>query len=132
MRSWPTNPADHYVQTLSTYPAKTIVADLGCGDAAIARALIPKGINVLSFDLVSNNPYVVEVDICQTLPLPGSEGNEGATSDGEAHIVDVVVFSLSLMSTNWPQSIREAWRVLKPKYVCLFVARSVLNRTSQW
>ena len=105
---------------LSTYPAKTIVADLGCGDAAIARALIPKGINILSFDLVSNNPYVAEADICGTLPLPGSEGTEGSTSDGEAHVVDVVVFSLSLMSTNWPQSIREAWRVLKPRYVCVF------------
>ncbi|KAJ3992817.1 ribosomal RNA-processing protein 8 [Lentinula boryana] len=112
--SWPTNPVDHYVQNLSSYPVKTIVADLGCGDAAIARALIPKGLSVLSFDLVSNNPYVVEADICGTLPLPGSEGTEGSLSDGEAHIVDVVVFSLSLMSTNWPQSIREAWRILKP------------------
>lgn len=120
VRSWPTNPVDHYVQMLSTYPAKTIVADLGCGDAAIARALIPKGINILSFDLVSNNPYVAEADICGTLPLPGSESTEGSTSDGEAHVVDVVVFSLSLMSTNWPQSIREAWRVLKPRYVCVF------------
>ncbi|KAF9075977.1 methyltransferase-domain-containing protein [Rhodocollybia butyracea] len=112
--SWPTNPVDHYVEMLSSYPAKTVVVDLGCGDAAIARALIPKGLSVLSFDLVSNNPYVVEADICGTLPLPGSEGSEGSISDGEAHIVDVVVFSLSLMSTNWPQSIRDAWRVLKP------------------
>ncbi|KAJ4467538.1 methyltransferase-domain-containing protein [Lentinula aciculospora] len=112
--SWPTNPVDHYVGTLSSYPVKTIVADLGCGDAAIAHALIPKGISVLSFDLRSNNPWVVEADICGILPLPGSEGTEGSSSDGEAHIVDVVVFSLSLMSTNWPQSIREAWRILKP------------------
>lgn len=115
--SWPTNPADHYVETLSSYHVNTIVADLGCGDAAIARALIPKGISVLSFDLVSHSPYVVEADICGTLPLPGSEGTEGSLSEGEAHIVDIVVFSLSLMSTNWPKSIREAWRILKPKYV---------------
>ncbi|KAJ3827072.1 methyltransferase-domain-containing protein [Lentinula raphanica] len=112
--SWPTNPADHYTETLSTYPTKTIVADLGCGDAAIARALTSQGLSVLSFDLVSINPYVVEADICGTLPLPGSEGTDGSSSDGEAHIVDVAVFSLSLMSTNWPQSIREAWRILKP------------------
>ncbi|KAJ3851442.1 ribosomal RNA-processing protein 8 [Lentinula lateritia] len=112
--SWPTNPADHYVETLSSYHVNTIVADLGCGDAVIARALIPKGISVLSFDLVSHSPYVVEADICGTLPLPGSEGTEGSLSEGEAHIVDIVVFSLSLMSTNWPKSIREAWRILKP------------------
>ncbi|KIK65394.1 hypothetical protein GYMLUDRAFT_219386 [Collybiopsis luxurians FD-317 M1] len=114
VQSWPTNPVEHYIERLSEYPAKTVVADLGCGDAAIARVLLPKGISVLSFDLVSNNPYVVAADICGTLPLPGSEGTESSTSDGEAHIVDVVVFSLSLMSKNWPQSIREAWRILKP------------------
>ncbi|KAF5393955.1 hypothetical protein D9757_000143 [Collybiopsis confluens] len=115
VQSWPSNPVDHYIASLSLYPDKTVVADLGCGDAALAQALIPKGFSVLSFDLVSNNPYVVAVDICGTLPLPGSEGAGKSTSDGEAHIVDVVVFSLSLMSKNWPQSIREAWRILKSR-----------------
>jgi ribosomal RNA-processing protein 8 len=112
--SWPTNPVTHYVSTLSTYPPKTVIADLGCGDAALARALLPKGMVVLSFDLVSDGGFVVEADICGKLPLPGSEGTENEKSEGEAHVVDVVVCALSLMGTNWLTCIREAWRILKP------------------
>jgi ribosomal RNA-processing protein 8 len=73
---------------------------------------------VLSFDLVSDGAFVVEADICGKLPLPGSEGSESEKSGGEGHIVDVVVCALSLMGTNWPTCIREAWRVLKSGYVC--------------
>ncbi|EEB99412.1 hypothetical protein MPER_00918, partial [Moniliophthora perniciosa FA553] len=103
-----------FVSTLAKYPKKTVIADLGCGDAAIARNLIPEGMTVLSYDLMSDNPFVVATDICGRLPLPGSEGSDGHKSNGEGQVVDVVVFSLSLMGTNWPSSIREAWRVLKP------------------
>jgi Hypothetical methyltransferase len=71
---------------------------------------------VLSFDLVSDGAYVVEADICGTLPLPGSEEVE-ANLGGEGQIADVVVCALSLMGTNWPNCIREAWRVLKLGYV---------------
>ena len=92
------------------------MADLGCGDASLARALVPQGLNVLSYDLVSDGVYVVEADICATIPLPGSDPDEGA---GEGHIVDVAVCALSLMGSNWPKCIREAWRILKPKYVPL-------------
>ena len=77
--------------------------------------MITKGLNVLSFDLVSNNHLVVEADICAKLPLPGSEGGEGKKELGEGQVVDVVVCALSLMGTNWPGCIREAWRVMRPK-----------------
>jgi ribosomal RNA-processing protein 8 len=89
--------------------------DLGCGDAALARALLPKGMTVLSYDLISDGKYVIETDCCGTLPLPGSEGDDAEETSGEAAVVDVVVCALSLMGTNWPNTIREAWRVLKPK-----------------
>jgi len=59
---------------------------------------------------------VIEADICANIPLPGSEPDEGT---GEGHIVDVVVCALSLMGSNWPKCIREAWRILKPTYVSL-------------
>ena len=96
-----------------------MIADLGCGDAALARALIPKNLIVLSYDLVSQNEYVVEADICEKLPLPGSATDFPSGDDDEscAQVVDVVVCALSLMGTNWPNCIREAWRVLKPGYV---------------
>jgi ribosomal RNA-processing protein 8 len=98
---------------LSSYPAKTVIADLGCGDAALARALVPKGLTVLSFDLVSDGAFVVEADTHVKIPLPGSEG-EGGEGEGEGHVVDVVVCALSLMGLNWPNCIRETWRILKP------------------
>lgn len=93
-----------------------MIVDLGCGDAALARRLIPKGYTVLSYDLVAGTPFVVATDICSKLPLPGSEG-----SSDEGHIVDVVVCSLSLMSTNWVNCIREAARVLKTGFVFFLV-----------
>ncbi|KAG6854994.1 hypothetical protein C0991_005923 [Blastosporella zonata] len=109
---WPTNPVEHYISVLSKYPKKTVVADLGCGDAAMARSLVPEGLTILSFDLVSDDAFVVEADICDKIPLPGSEPTE--KSEGDGQVVDVVVCALSLMGTNWPNCIREAWRILKP------------------
>jgi len=114
VQSWPTNPVEHYTSVLSNYPPRTIVVDLGCGDGALAKVLIPKGLIVLAFDLVSDGAFVVEADICRKLPLPGSEGTEGESSDGEGHIADVAICALSLMGTNWPNCLREAWRVLVP------------------
>ncbi|KAH7916100.1 methyltransferase-domain-containing protein [Hygrophoropsis aurantiaca] len=110
---WPSNPVAHYITELSSYPKKTVIADLGCGDAALARGLQAKKINVLSFDLISDNAFVVEADICSKIPLPGSEPSSGPKSEGEAQVIDVVVCALSLMGTNWPNCIREAWRILK-------------------
>ncbi|KZT12864.1 uncharacterized protein LAESUDRAFT_753905 [Laetiporus sulphureus 93-53] len=122
VQSWPTNPVSHYISALSSYPPKTVVADLGCGDAALARALTPKGMTVISFDLVSDGIYIVEADTCTRLPLPGSEvggadGGAAGKDEGEGSVVDVVVCALSLMGTNWPGCIREAWRVLRPRFV---------------
>jgi len=114
VQSWPTNPVDHYTSALSNYPPRTIIVDLGCGDGALAKLLIPKGLIVMAFDFVSDGAFVVEADICRRLPLPGSEGSEGETSFGEGHIVDVAICALSLMGTNWPNCLKEAWRVLVP------------------
>lgn len=67
---------------------------------------------MLSYDLISDGKYVIEADACNGIPLPGSEPTAESPT-GEASVVDVVVFSLSLMNTNWPECIREAWRILK-------------------
>lgn len=108
---------------------QTVIADLGCGDAAIAKVLIPKGFCVLSYDLKSDGRYVVEADICKNLPLPGSEesstgvstntdsdarGSGGGAENG-GQVVDVVICALSLMNVNWVGCVKEVWRVLKPK-----------------
>lgn len=135
--SWPSNPVMHYIERLSSYPTKTVIADLGAGDAALARTLVPQGMTVLSFDLVADGKYVVEADTCSRLPLPGSESGggvsgdeeeekeaqeaqeEGVKGEGAGGVVDVVVCALSLMGTNWPGTIREAWRILRPGCVLL-------------
>lgn len=114
VQSWPSNPVSHYIDELSKYPPKTVIVDLGCGEAALAKALHPKNFNVLSFDLLSDETFVVEADICSRLPLPGSEPSSVERTEGEGQIVDIVVCALSLMSTNWLGCIREAWRILRP------------------
>ncbi|KAM0753150.1 hypothetical protein T439DRAFT_286425, partial [Meredithblackwellia eburnea MCA 4105] len=102
---WPTQPISLLTASLSQLGAGKLVADFGCGDAALARALVPQGVNVISFDLVSKDGWVVEAE-CSSVPLPG-----GAAGGGE--IVDVVVCCLSLMGTDWVDVVREARRVLK-------------------
>ncbi|KAG8689450.1 25S rRNA (adenine645-N1)-methyltransferase [Ceratobasidium sp. 394] len=108
-KSWPVNPITLIAASLSSLPPRSLIVDLGCGDAQLAKTLVPEGLNVLSFDLVSDGAWVVEADICTKIPLPGSEqdGEEGQA------VVDACVCSLSLMSTNWIGCVREAWRVLR-------------------
>lgn len=97
VESWPTNPVDVMIDYLQSLPTSTVIADMGCGDAKIAHTLTKH--KVLSFDLVAKNDKVVACDIAK-LPLPKD-------------FVDVVVFCLSLMGTNYVDFIREAHRVLK-------------------
>ncbi|KAF8242976.1 hypothetical protein K440DRAFT_89776 [Wilcoxina mikolae CBS 423.85] len=80
------------------------VADLGCGDAKIAATFNHgKGqkekIKVLSFDLQASTPDVTVADIAH-LPL-------------EKESVDVVIFCLALMGTNFLEFVEEAHRILK-------------------
>ncbi|KAF3906464.1 hypothetical protein ABW20_dc0106121 [Dactylellina cionopaga] len=79
------------------------VIDLGCGEAALAKAITsakprPK-IKVQSYDLHAPNPLVTVADIAN-LPL----------RDGS---VDVAIFCLALMGTNWITMVEEAVRVLR-------------------
>ncbi|KAI8374860.1 methyltransferase-domain-containing protein [Blakeslea trispora] len=97
VESWPVNPVDVIIQQLKSMPKNTVIADLGCGDAMIAQSL--KKHKVMSFDLIAKNDLVTACDISR-LPL-------------EADSVDVAVFSLSLMGTNYLDFLKEAHRVLK-------------------
>ncbi|KAG8736965.1 25S rRNA (adenine645-N1)-methyltransferase [Ceratobasidium sp. 414] len=108
-KSWPVNPVTLIATSLSSLPPRSLIVDLGCGDAKLAKTLVPDGLNVLSFDLVSDGAWIVEADICTKIPLPGSEQD----GEGGQAIVDACVCSLSLMSTNWVGCAREAWRVLR-------------------
>lgn len=81
-----------------------IIADLGCGDARMAEILTESGdfrkhnLKILSYDLQSTKPLVTKADIAN---LPVKDGS-----------VDVAIFCLALMGTNWIDFIEEAWRIL--------------------
>lgn len=82
----------------------SIIADLGCGDARLAQTFQDSGeshslnLKVLSYDLHSPHPLVTKADISK-LPL----------EDGS---VDIAIFCLALMGTNWISFIEEAERIL--------------------
>nr|ODO01046.1 hypothetical protein L204_01771 [Cryptococcus depauperatus CBS 7855] len=111
--AWPNPPLPHLIQLLSTLPTGTIIADLGCGDAGLAKALMPKGKVVLSFDLVEMGGWVVEADFLEKVPLPEKNTKKVNRYSYSSEIVDVVVCCLSLMGTNWVGGISEACRILK-------------------
>jgi len=132
---WPENPVDSYINNIKTRgrtrgPPRakagdkkaeeglqaevtplprtggtSIIADLGCGDAALATALQPMAkklhLKIHSFDLQSPSPLVTKADIAK-LPLV----------DGS---VDIAIFCLALMGTNWIDFIEEAFRILRWK-----------------
>lgn len=75
-----------------------VIGDFGCGEAKVAEALADAH-TVHSFDYVAAHDEVVACDMTKT-PL----------EDG---VLDVALFSLSLMGANFTDYLREAWRVLK-------------------
>ncbi|KAI9842053.1 MAG: 25S rRNA (adenine645-N1)-methyltransferase [Thelocarpon superellum] len=134
---WPENPVDGYIAELklrgrnktssnpklkskhalsTANPGPTVpplprtgrictVADLGCGDAKLAQAMRDTKkklkLELCSFDLQSRHPLVTLADIAN---LPLRDGG-----------VDIAIFCLALMGTNWLEFIDEAFRVLRWK-----------------
>ncbi|KAJ3357466.1 25S rRNA (adenine645-N1)-methyltransferase [Allomyces javanicus] len=98
--SWPMNPVDRIIAEIKEHiKTPATIADLGCGDAMVAQELGPLGYTVRSFDLVAKPPLVEAADMAN-VPL----------EDGQC---DVVVFSLSLMNTNWGVGAAEGARILR-------------------
>ncbi|KDP46405.1 hypothetical protein JCGZ_10245 [Jatropha curcas] len=97
MSHWPEKPVNIIINWLKGRSSSLVVADFGCGDAQIAKNVKNK---VFSLDLVSKDPSVIACDMSNT-PLDASS-------------VDVAVFCLSLMGTNFSSYLLEAHRVLKP------------------
>ena len=121
VEKWPKNPLDIFISELSKmdkYENKKI-ADFGCGEGKLALQLMKAGHpkeNIYSFDAGKlDGPeyeHITQSDIAN-VPLKGQS-------------IDVVVFCLSLMGTNFPKFLLEANRVLKSGGT-LFIAE-VLSR----
>ncbi|KAK1617881.1 hypothetical protein QYE76_023398 [Lolium multiflorum] len=97
MSQWPEKPVNVIINWLKSHNKSWTVADFGCGNAAVAKNVKNK---VFSIDLVSDDPSVISCDMAHTPLEPSS--------------VDVAIFCLSLMGTNFPSYLQEANRVLKP------------------
>ncbi len=92
---------------------KLVVGDFGCGDARLAQSVPNK---VHSFDLVAVNEHVTACDIANvSRPTESQHLTRRTQVPLEDGVLDVAVFSLSLMGVNYMDFIREAWRTLKPR-----------------
>jgi len=103
-KDWPEQPFERIAERIRVRP-DWVVADFGCGECLLKDMLSNN--RVISIDHVAWNEQVIACDMSST-PL------ENAT-------LDVAVFSLSLMGTNWVDYLKEAYRTLKP-YGHLFIA----------
>jgi ribosomal RNA-processing protein 8 len=125
VKSWPENPVDTFftqfkdrlnkpINAPGGLPgfadARVVVADMGCGEAELARNLRTlKGtrktkklkMEVHSFDLHRANDLITVADI-RNVPLADESAN-------------IVVFCLALMGTNFLDFINEAIRILRPR-----------------
>jgi ribosomal RNA-processing protein 8 len=95
---------DRSVLALPRTKGTCIIADLGCGDARLAQILKDSGdgaklsLRVHSYDLAAPSPLITKADISN---IPIADGS-----------VDVAIFCLALMGTNWITFIEEAYRIL--------------------
>ncbi|KAH8959484.1 hypothetical protein BDL97_06G079800 [Sphagnum fallax] len=102
MSHWPQQPVQVIVDWLKAHSPKLVVADFGCGDAQLAKAVKNK---VFSLDLVACDDSVIACNMAHT-PL-------------ETASIDVAVFCLSLMGVDYSSFLKEAYRVLKIRGVLL-------------
>ena len=84
-----------------------VVGDFGCGENLLSKEITNK---VHAFDHIAIDKNVTSCDITH-VPL-------------EDNTLDVVVFSLSLMGTNYSEYFKEAHRVLKPMGVLMIAEPS--------
>jgi ribosomal RNA-processing protein 8 len=89
---------------------KTVIADIGCGEAKIAKDLcsLSDDFEVHSFDLVAVNKYV---NVANMSDIPLADNS-----------VDFAVFSLALMNTDYGLALMEAFRILRPGTGNLWIA----------
>ncbi|OAQ63236.1 methyltransferase-related protein [Pochonia chlamydosporia 170] len=95
-------PSQRHKLALPRTTGTCTIADLGCGDARLAESLqqdkAKLRLDIKSYDLQSPSALVTKADIAN-LPL----------EDGS---VNVAIFCLALMGTNWIDFVEEAYRIL--------------------
>lgn len=84
------------------------VGDFGCGDAFIYQQV--KNHTIYSYDLISKHDYVIECDIAHVYSESRTESEQVPKENAS---LDICIYCLSLMGTNWSEFIIEANRLLK-------------------
>ncbi|CDW79649.1 ribosomal rna-processing protein 8-like [Stylonychia lemnae] len=100
---WPKNPLDIIIDELKKDKYKTKnIGDFGCGEGRLEVDLKASGHlgKIYSFDAGKMSDHIVQCDIAH-VPVKNNH-------------LDIGVFSLSLMGTNFTDFLREANRVIKP------------------
>jgi len=101
-RAWPAQPADLAAAWAARRLARgAVLADFGCGDGRLSRALaaLGAGVDVRGLDLVATAPGTIACNMAETPLATGS--------------CDAAVFSLALMGTDYGAFLGEARRVLR-------------------
>lgn len=94
-KTWTEIPVEVIAQELAKKPNK-VIGDFGCGQRLLGKSITNK---VYAFDHIAVDSEVITCDMANT-----------GQSEG---IIDVAVFCLSLMGTNWRDYLVEAHRLLK-------------------
>jgi hypothetical protein len=106
-KTWAVDPQEEIIKRINQFSPRMQIGDFGCGtEAKIAQTF---GSRVYSFDHIAEKPNVKACDMKNT-----------GLEDGS---LDIAVFSLSMMSKNWPDYIVEAKRCL-PTNGILIVAET--------
>jgi hypothetical protein len=95
--NWPEQPFEVIAERIRVRP-DWVVGDFGCGECLLGKAL--RDSRVIGLDHVGWDESVITCDISDT-PLDDAS-------------LDVAVFSLSLMGSNWADYLKEAYRTVKP------------------
>mmetsp|Transcript_20517 Transcript_20517/g.56959 ORF Transcript_20517/g.56959 Transcript_20517/m.56959 type:complete len:420 (-) Transcript_20517:107-1366(-) len=104
---WPWNPLDTVIKWLrEDVPKGAVIGDFGCGEARIGLELGARN-TVHSFDLIAVNERVTP---CNLANVPLADAS-----------LDIAVFCLALMGTDWLRFLQEAYRCLKPDGLCHIV-----------
>jgi hypothetical protein len=98
-KKWSFDPNEEWIEKISKMKKSFKIGDFGCGEAMIARTF-GKNRTVHSFDLHSDDKELVQECNIKSTPLK----NES---------IDIAVYNLSLMGTDWKDFIKEAQRVLE-------------------
>jgi len=92
---WDEVPYEVMANSLAKRP-DLVIGDFGCGEANLSKLIKNK---VWSFDFIAIDESVMACDM--------------ASINLENEIIDVAIFSLSLMGKNWEDYIKEAFRLTK-------------------